>query len=101
MKNSFIISILIVLVILLMISNAIFVIALVGDGNFNIFNDKREFPFDYQWTTALCNGNECRDYLVTCKEGNVTDIEAISRLVTFPDSWEDPRDPIDNLCESR
>ena len=101
MIKNILIIILTFLVILLLISNTLFAFAIISNGNFNLFSSNRDYPFDYQWTTALCNGNECRDYLVTCKNGSLIEIEAISRLVTFPESWEDPRDPIENLCESR
>ena len=55
--------------------------------------------FDYQWTKAICDGNKCRDYNVTCKDGKVLDMVPITGEVIFDENWIDPREINDSLCE--
>ena len=54
-------------------------------------NDYDE-KFDYAWTKALCEGNQCRDYLITCSKGEIAEMTPITGFVTFSDNWQDPRD---------
>jgi hypothetical protein len=50
-----------------------------------------EFDFDYIYTTAICDGNTCSDFKVSCKNGEAFDVIPVTGLVVFPDGWEDPR----------
>jgi hypothetical protein len=67
---------------------------IIDDVNTNQFGD-----YDYIWTTAICDGNECRDFKVTCKDGNVLDLEPITGFVTFGENWQDKREVNASLCE--
>ncbi|MGV8142031.1 MAG: hypothetical protein ACP5NS_00145 [Candidatus Pacearchaeota archaeon] len=71
----------------------LFVIMLLTLINFNLlFRDslQREFYFD-TYTRALCSGQTCRDFVVSCKGSEIIDIKPISGFVTFGRDWEDRR----------
>ena len=67
-------------------------------GNFILENneigyfDPSEISFDYEYTTALCEGSACRDYVVTCLDGEAINLDPISGMVIFSDDWEDTRE---------
>ena len=63
---------------------------------FSLNYDKVEF--DFQHTKAICEKNVCRDYLITCKNSDVTDIVPISGLVIFDEDWQDTRED-KKLCD--
>ena len=54
--------------------------------------DPSEIPFDYSYTTAICDGNKCRDFVVTCLDGEAIHLDPVSGMVIFPDYWEDSRE---------
>lgn len=43
------------------------------------------------WTKAVCSGNSCQDFLITCSGDEFVEMEPLTGLVSFSDSWEDPR----------
>ena len=47
--------------------------------------------FDRTLTKAVCSGQTCRDFLVTCSGSEVLDLKPISGFVTFGDGWVDKR----------
>ena len=47
---------------------------------------------DRTLTKAICFGNLCRDFLVTCFGKEVIDAKPISGFVTFGDEWVDLRE---------
>lgn len=55
------------------------------------FNFYSERGYLYEHTTAVCSGNVCRDYLVTCQGDEIVSSVPISGFVTFGDGWEDLR----------
>ena len=46
---------------------------------------------NYEHTKAICTGNECQDYLITCNDGTFIKMVPISRKVTFGENWVDIR----------
>ncbi len=48
--------------------------------------------FDRTHTRALCFGQTCRDFLVSCSGTKVMDLTPISGFVTFSDDWVDLRE---------
>jgi len=44
--------------------------------------------FDYTWTTAICEGNECRDFEIWCLDGEAIRIDPISGMVIFSDDFD-------------
>lgn len=44
-----------------------------------------------EWTTAICEGNVCRDYLVKCEGEKVIEMRPVTGFVVFPEDWEDTR----------
>lgn len=60
--------------------------------------DPSTIKFDYSWTTAICDENKCRDFLVTCLDGEAIHVDPVSGMVVFPDDWEDRREESDSLC---
>jgi len=83
-------------VIFLLIVGVVLSSLVITGGIINVASDAE---FDYIWTTAICDGNECRDYEVTCKNGSVKDLRAVTGLVIFPENWQDRREVNDSLCE--
>lgn len=57
----------------------------------------QESEFDYTWTKAICEGNTCRDYEITCKDGEAIEINPVSGFVVFDPDWEDLREDTE-LC---
>lgn len=49
------------------------------------------------YTSAVCEGNTCMDYLFTCLNNEVVNYVPISGFVTFGEDWVDKRD-IRNKC---
>ena len=64
-----------------------------------IIQDIDDKEFDYEWTTAICEGNVCQDFKVTCKDGEVLEMAPLTGQVIFSDDWEDPRDRDESLCD--
>ena len=65
-----------------------------------VFNlESEEKPFDYIWTSAICEGNTCQDYEITCLNGEVKNTRPVSGFVTFSKNWEDPRENREALCD--
>jgi hypothetical protein len=63
-------------------------------GFFYLYNFDNDV--DRQWTKALCDGNVCRDYLISCNDANVVSMRPISGLVTLDENWVDTRNS--KLC---
>ncbi|MFQ5531685.1 MAG: hypothetical protein ACE5ES_03665 [Candidatus Nanoarchaeia archaeon] len=59
-----------------------------------------EFPYDYELTKAICEGNSCQDFKITCKDNEVMEMVPLTGLITFSDSWKDPRleEEREDLC---
>lgn len=57
----------------------------------------------YSFTKAICNEtNYCQDYEITCKNGELTDINPLTgAAIQNPSNWQDPRNQTtrDKLCE--
>jgi len=65
----------------------------------NVVQQDNDNDFDYKHTKAICDGNECRDYNITCKDGKALRIDPVSGMVIFQDDWEDSRTEEDReLC---
>ncbi|MBS3081799.1 hypothetical protein J4416_02590 [Candidatus Pacearchaeota archaeon] len=58
-----------------------------NDLSLNVDN----FNYESTYTSAVCSGNTCQDYLFTCINGETVNSRAISGLVTFSDDWVDLR----------
>jgi hypothetical protein len=56
-----------------------------------------DFNKDYErtWTTAICKGNQCMDFEVTCLGSQVLETKPVSGMVVFSDTWKDKRE--DNI----
>ena len=54
-------------------------------------NDAGEYKWDRTWTTAICEGNSCRDFLVYCNDEEIIEMRPISGFVVFSDDWVDRR----------
>lgn len=50
-----------------------------------------EVVMDRTYTSAVCHGNKCVDYLFTCKDGQIIEFRPISSLVVFEETWVDLR----------
>ena len=50
-----------------------------------------DYSFSDTYTSAVCSGNVCRDYVFTCLNGEIVYSRAISGFVTFGDDWVDRR----------
>ena len=89
------IAILGVLIGLIVVATAVFgIYAFTGQVVDNQYED-----FDYEYTTAICDGNNCRDYNITCKDGKAIRTDPISGMVIFPNDWQDSRTDEDKeLC---
>jgi len=61
-------------------------------SSFGIKND-----YGRTYTSAVCDGNVCKDYEFNCLGGQVVSSRAISGFVTFGDNWVDEREEKD-LC---
>ena len=61
--------------------------------------DPSKIPLDYSYTTALCEGNKCRDVAVTCLDGEAINIDPISGMVIFPSDWQDLREKDNGLWD--
>ena len=58
-----------------------------------------ESSTNYTYTTAICNENkECIDVLVECENQKVISLKPTSKLVEFPEDWEDFREEKEHLC---
>ena len=57
----------------------------------NLDNGESSREFDYTWTTAICDGNNCRDFEIWCLEGEAIRIDPVSGMVIFPVDWVDGR----------
>ena len=60
-------------------------------------DEKEIIDFDRTHTRALCSGQTCRDFLVSCSGSKILDLKPISGFVTFGDDWVDLREDR-NLC---
>jgi len=92
--NKTILILSLVFVLILIASSVVLGFSLTGkiiDGSIGTY-DPSEIPFDYEYTTALCEGNNCRDYVVTCLEGEAIHLDPVSGMVIFSDDWEDKRE---------
>lgn len=79
-NKKFEIGLLIVLVLLSFIGAVYSVFALnVSDLNY------------YSYTTAICSGNSCADFLVECNGNEIVSNSQITGWITFSENWEDPR----------
>jgi hypothetical protein len=103
--NKKILILYVALVLLIISAIAISAIAFTGNvvEDFNLgeigYFDPSTIPFDYEYTTAVCEGNSCRDFVVTCLDGEAINIDPISEMVVFFDDWEDTREERNGLCE--
>lgn len=54
---------------------------------------------DYSHTKAICQGNSCQDFLITCNDDELVKMTPLTGLVTFSDDWVDRRsDDEKRLC---
>ncbi len=51
----------------------------------------------YEHTKAICSGNSCQDFLISCNGNEFVEMSPISGKVVFGDSWEDKRED-SGLC---
>lgn len=54
-------------------------------------NGKEKVSFDYQHTKAICSGNSCQDFLITCNDHYVIEMKPLTGNVVFSNDWQDPR----------
>ena len=68
-------------------------IILMFGGLLSINNDSgQKDVFHDTYTRALCSGQMCRDFLVTCSGNEAVSLEPISGFVTFSSEWVDTRE---------
>ena len=84
---------LIVSIFVIILANGVLIGRVIGDNN---LENNREF--DYTWTTAICDGNKCRDFEIACLDGEAIRMDPVSGMVVFPDDWVDGRKDRE-LCE--
>ena len=107
MKKTIII-LLSIIIFLLVVFGFLSAIVITGKAvqNFQVSNnlsnlgnyDPSKIPLDYSYTTAICNNNKCRDFVVTCLDGEAINIDPVSGMVIFPSNWEDLREERNGLC---
>lgn len=90
--NKLIITILILLLLTIMVLVPVSINGFVVSSGENL-----ETQYDYIWTTAICEGSDCADYEVTCKNGEVVSQRRVTGFIALGNDWEDPRDSTD-LC---
>jgi len=61
----------------------------------------KEIEENYTFTKAICEGNICQDFLISCNNGSVESIEPVSNKIQFSDNWEDQRtlEQINRFCD--
>lgn len=60
------------------------------------FEDKKETPQKYSYTTAICEGDFCQDHVVVCDGEDVVSTTPITgAAITVPNGWQDPRNAED------
>jgi len=92
----------IIIALLLIISIFTIVLAngnLIGRVINNPDTNESNREFDYTWTTAICDGNKCRDYEIACLDGEAIRMDPVSGMVIFSDDWVDGREDKE-LCGS-
>jgi hypothetical protein len=54
----------------------------------------------YTFTKAVCEGNYCQDYEISCEDGSLVEMRAVSEKVRFSEDWQDtrPKEVRDRLC---
>ncbi len=73
-------------------SNYIIAILLIISAVISLsFLANSEDDYEYSQTKAICSGNSCQDFLITCNNNEVVDMKPLTGLIVFSDSWEDPR----------
>ncbi len=45
----------------------------------------------HSYTKAICEGNACRDYEISCQNTQILYKQPITEEVYFSEDWEDPR----------
>ena len=80
------------LLLVILLVGVFFIFSITG----NVISEERDF--DYTWTTAICDGNECQDFEVKCLGGDVVEMNPVSGLVVFGEDFEDIREDRE-LCE--
>jgi len=60
--------------------------------------NSNDFGFDYVYTKAICDGNNCRDFEIACLDGEAIRMDPVSGMVVFPVDWVDGRKDKE-LCE--
>ena len=63
------------------------------------FENKTNYEGKYTHTRALCQGNTCRDYKITCNGSEVLDVAPVTGFITFDEDWKDTREEKE-LCLS-
>jgi hypothetical protein len=55
---------------------------------------------DHTLTKAICLGNSCQDYNISCKNQNIISMTPTGDVAKFSPDWKDPRtsQEISNLC---
>lgn len=48
--------------------------------------------YERKYTSAVCDGNVCRDFEFTCNDGEIVRLRAISGFVIFGEDWVDLRE---------
>ena len=69
------------------------IFALFYNSDFKGYKDK------YTHTRALCEGNTCRDYKITCEGNNTLEVIPVTGFITFDEDWKDTREEKE-LCLS-
>lgn len=58
---------------------------------YSVFASDISKPDYYSYTSAVCDGRRCADFLVECNGNEIVSNSQITGWVTFSENWEDPR----------
>lgn len=53
--------------------------------------DNANSDYIYSQTKAICSGNSCQDFLVSCNRRDFLEMKPLTGKVVFSDSWQDTR----------
>ena len=78
--------------------------SLIAIGLFLFFSDTFDTKITghYTWTKAICDGEQCQDYEITCKKNDFVEMKPIvGAVIQISENWSDPRtsEEINRLCE--
>lgn len=61
-------------------------------SGFYFDNANSSLEYTYSWTKAICNENQCQDYVIYCKDNEfVRQTPITGAVISIPEGWEDPR----------